>query len=89
MSFKILLTGSYKGDKIARAANKAAHRRLHIKRAEHMRQEAEEWLKFSRNAVIRQEGFISTDMEIEINRTYNNMLAEAIAEENAKCMDKH
>lgn len=73
---------SYKGVKMIKLKANREHRNFHINSAEKMREKAREWKE---TAIKAQEAF-GIDATDEIEAAYNNMLAEAIAEENRNCM---
>jgi hypothetical protein len=67
-----------------------AHKKFHIDRAEHMRKQATEHNKSLINAANQYfgVGYVPMDTLEEISAIYDNMMAEAIAEENGKCMER-
>jgi rRNA processing protein Krr1/Pno1 len=77
-------TMSNKAIKMLKAKANREHRKFHIEKAEQMREQAKEWLASAIEYCIAS-GF---DAKEEINVAYNDMMLEAIAEENRKCMDR-
>lgn len=77
--------------KILKKRDVAAHRRMHLKRAQFIREDAERYKDDMMRQQIEETGsrFIPDSIMEEIDTQYHNMLSEALAEENAKCMGKH
>lgn len=75
--------------KIIKRRDRAEHRKYHLKTASKIREQAEiyrdEMYALAREAL----GYVTGEAAKMIDLNYNNMLAEAIAEENSKCMESH
>lgn len=78
--------------KIIKRRDRVAHRKYHINLAAQMRERAEAYRENMRMTIALTAGHLPDDIvaqgERDVEATYNNMLAEAIAEENSKCMDR-
>jgi len=72
-----------KGIKMMKLKANREHRKFHIEKAEAMRVEAKAW----HDAAIQYADAAGFNAKDEIEDAYINMLAEAVAEENRKCME--
>lgn len=78
--------------KIIKRRNQRLHDLAHINRAERIRNEAKAWRDTAEEYLAHMHGGIqnvSSEEFAEVETHYNNMLSEAIAEENCKHMKTH
>ncbi len=80
----------HRATKIIRRAELAKHKKWHLDNAKQIRENAEHSLKQTIKWIAENVPEHLTDEAMdECMKNYNNLLSEAIAQENVKCMEAH
>ncbi len=82
-----LLTVKRRQAQMIKRRNAREHRKFHLDKANEMRAHAEEFKDVQEKQAIAIFGYVPKDIQEIITNNYTNTLAEAIAEENSKCVD--
>lgn len=73
--------------KILKRHEHREHRKFHLENARAIRERADEFMEYQEKNAVAIFGYVPDDIKEIIEKNYTNAQAEAIAEENSKCMD--